>query len=75
MANGKRRANWEKVLDERIAESRIEASLMVTDLNLDLYKQVSDLQAEVGKIKKESLRMYILLVAVAILGILTAVLK
>jgi len=75
VANGKRRANWEKVLEERMADGRANTSAMVTDLNLDLRKQVSDLQSEVGKIKKEALRMYILLVAVAILGLLTAVLK
>ena len=75
MANGKRRANWEKVLEERLGAARIDVSAMVSDTTRNLHNQLIDLQNEVHANNKESLRDRYIFAIVAILGILTAVLK
>lgn len=67
MSTGSRRASWQVKLDEQMAPVHMASMAM--------QNQITDLRNEVSKIKRESLRMYILLVAVAILGILTAVIK
>ncbi len=81
MANGKRRANGEKVLEERLAA---EMELM-SELNLnrlseitDLYKEVAFLKSEVKAMKERSNRAANVIaatVASVILVALLAVLK
>ena len=78
MANGKRRANWEKVLEERIADANIDTSHAMTQLNLDLREKIADLQGDVCKINNKLvlLRNLLLLTAfVAGFAVSTAVLK
>jgi len=71
MSNGKRRANWEKVLEERVAEQQ----QLTSSLNVDRLNQITDLQNEVYVMKKKAVHDRYTLAIIAILGILTAVLK
>jgi len=71
VANGKRRANWEKVLEERVAEQQ----QLTSSLNVDRLNQITDLQNEVYVMKKKAVHDRYMLAIVAILGLFTAVLK
>ena len=69
VANGKRRANGEKVLEERLAEQQ----QLTSSLNVDRLNQITDLQDEVYVMKKKAVHDRYMLAIVAILGLLTAV--
>jgi len=58
MSNGKRRANWETVLEARMNV----AQMLISNLNTDILNQITDLQNQVDAMnQKLSLHRYILI--------------
>ncbi len=49
MSTGKRRANWETVLEERMVQQQ----LLISNLNMDRLNQITDLQNKVDAINKK----------------------
>ena len=69
MSNGKRRANWEKVLEERMAEQQ----QLISSLNIDRLNQITDLQNEVYVMKKTVAKQRYFLIATAYFFAFTAI--
>lgn len=67
MSNGKRRANWEKVLEAQMQPVHMASMAM--------QAQITDLQNEIYAMKKNAVHDRYVLIVVIILGVLTAVLK